>query len=83
MLQLYLCSGIAISDMCSLITLVGSNILYTPADIASSWGIESTEVSYLIFVVPHMIFIRVSTWITVIIALERCLCVIAPIKVST
>lgn len=83
LMKSYPCLGLAVSDLCCLITLVGSNILYTPAVIISDLPGQNMEVSYLIFIIPHLTFTRVSSWITAVIALERCLCIIAPLKVTS
>lgn len=73
--------GLSVSDLLSLITMCLGNIGMTPAVTAADLPFDSMEVSYLVVGTPHVSFSRVTSWITALIALERCLCVIAPLKV--
>lgn len=44
---------------------------------------DALGTNYLVIAMPHFTFNRVSAWITVMITLERCLCIIAPLQVSS
>ncbi|CAG5119121.1 unnamed protein product [Candidula unifasciata] len=73
--------GLATSDLGSLITLFYTNISFMPAFTALDLPFVGSDVSYIVSWC-HLIFTRVSTWITAYITLERCLCVTAPLRVK-
>ncbi|CAG5128581.1 unnamed protein product [Candidula unifasciata] len=73
--------GLATSDLGSLITLLYINISFMPDFIALDLPFVNSDVMY-ISCWCHIIFTRVSTWITAYITLERCLCVTAPLRVK-
>ncbi|CAG5119120.1 unnamed protein product [Candidula unifasciata] len=73
--------GLATSDLGSLITLLYANISFMPAFMALDLPFVGSDVMY-ISTLCHLIFTRVSTWITAYITLERCLCVTAPLRVK-
>lgn len=78
---LLLFSGLAISDLGCLLTLIWSNISVTPGVVDADLPFDTIEVSYLVSGMPHYTFSRISCCITAIIVLERCLCIVAPLKV--
>ncbi|CAG5129088.1 unnamed protein product, partial [Candidula unifasciata] len=71
---------LSVSDLCSLITMVCTCILTTPAVMNSDLPFKSIEVTYLISGMPHFAFTRVSSCITAFITLEKCISVVAPLK---
>ncbi|CAG5119118.1 unnamed protein product [Candidula unifasciata] len=73
--------GLATSDLGSLITLLYANVSFMPDFMALDLPFVGGDVMY-ISTWCHLIFTRVSTWITAYITLERCLCVTAPLKVK-
>lgn len=75
-------SGLAVSDLASLITMCWTCISYTFIVVAANLPFEILDVAYLISGMPHFAFVRVSSCITAMITLERCLCIVAPLKVS-
>ncbi|CAG5128582.1 unnamed protein product [Candidula unifasciata] len=73
--------GLATSDLGSLITVLYINISFMPDFTALDLPFVGRDVMYILSWC-HVIFTRVSTWITAYITLERCLCVTAPLKVK-
>ncbi|CAG5119122.1 unnamed protein product [Candidula unifasciata] len=73
--------GLATSDLGSLITLLYANISFMPDYNALDLPFVSSDIMYITSWI-HVIFTRVSTWVTAYITLERCLCVTAPLKVK-
>ncbi|CAG5119114.1 unnamed protein product [Candidula unifasciata] len=73
--------GLATSDLGSQITLLYANLNVIPAFVALDLPFEADDIMY-INGLCHVIFTRVSAWITAYITLERCLCVTLPLKVK-
>ncbi|CAG5119117.1 unnamed protein product [Candidula unifasciata] len=73
--------GLATSDLGSQITLFYTNISFLPAFLELDLPFVSSDVTY-VSAWSHVVFTRISTWITAYITLERCLCVTAPLKVK-
>ncbi|CAG5114744.1 unnamed protein product [Candidula unifasciata] len=74
--------ALTISDLCSLITIMWTNVCYTPAFRDSEVFLISYEVQLISGIWPHVIFTRTTGWITAFISLQRCVCVILPLKVK-
>ncbi|CAG5130210.1 unnamed protein product, partial [Candidula unifasciata] len=72
--------GLALADLGCLITLVWTNICYTPAFSDYDLPFDTIEFQYLTSGMPHTTFTRITGWITAIITLERCLCITMPLK---
>lgn len=72
--------GLATSDLGSQITLLYINISFLPAFADQDLPFVKQDVMY-IAAWCHIMFTRISAWITAYITLERCLCVTAPLKV--
>ncbi|CAG5128730.1 unnamed protein product, partial [Candidula unifasciata] len=75
-----MCPGLSVSDLCGLIMMSGACICLTPAVVDSDLPFESLDVLYLVFAMPRFAFSRVSSCITAMITLERCLSIVAPLK---
>ncbi|CAG5127802.1 unnamed protein product [Candidula unifasciata] len=75
--------SLAISDLCSLLTVMWSNLCFTPAFQSSGIPLATHEVHLITGSWPHVMFTRVTGWITAFISLERCFCVIMPLKVRS
>lgn len=75
-------SGLAVSDIGCLSTLIWSNICITPAFMEAGLPFEPIEFQHLTSGMPHATFTRITAWITALITLERCLCIAAPLQVS-
>ncbi|KAH9507557.1 hypothetical protein Btru_051466 [Bulinus truncatus] len=75
--------GLAISDIWSLVTLWWLSILHTPEFSARDLPFIPLEVGYMTAGWPHVFFTRITTWITVYITIERCICIAAPMKVKS
>ncbi|CAG5129603.1 unnamed protein product, partial [Candidula unifasciata] len=73
--------GLAISDMCCLLTLLWISICMNPLVISSGVPWVATDFTYLTGAWPHHISGRITSYITVYITAERCLCIIFPLKV--
>ncbi|BFZ11291.1 hypothetical protein BsWGS_14330 [Bradybaena similaris] len=74
--------ALAVSDLCALITLEWVNLLRNPLFIYRVPFLPD-EVQHLTAAWPHACFARITSWITVYITLERCLCVVVPLKVKS
>ncbi|CAL1546903.1 unnamed protein product, partial [Lymnaea stagnalis] len=75
--------GLAVSDLCCLLTLQWMNLCFNPLFRYSQIGFESFETQYITAGWPHVCFARITGLITAYITLERCLCVVIPLKVKT
>lgn len=73
--------GLAISDLCSLLTMMWSNLCFLPAFRDSDIPWVTYEVNLVTGLWPHVMFAKVTGWITAFISLERCVCVLLPLKV--
>lgn len=75
--------ALAVSDMCSLLTIMWSNLCFTQAFQESGIPLLANEVQLISGSWPHVTFTRTTGWITAFISFERCMCVIFPLKVKT
>lgn len=75
--------GLAISDLGCLVTVIWMDIFYTPAVAAADPPFDVLETAYVTAGLTHVTFTRLSSWVTALITLERCLCIIAPLQVGT
>ncbi|CAG5135392.1 unnamed protein product [Candidula unifasciata] len=73
--------GLATSDLGSQVTLLYTSISFLPAFAALDLPYVQYDVMY-ISAWCHIMFTRISAWITAYITLERCLCVTAPLRVK-
>ncbi|KAK0050320.1 G-protein coupled receptor [Biomphalaria pfeifferi] len=74
-------TGLAVSDLCSLITLLCFNLFENPYFAKSGVPLLASEFQHLTCGFPHACFTRITSWITVYITAERCLCIALPLKV--
>lgn len=74
--------AMAVSDLCSLVTLEWINILNNPLFI-DNVPLVAVDVQHLTAAWPHASFARITSWITAYITFERCLCVVLPLKVKS
>ncbi|CAL1534772.1 unnamed protein product, partial [Lymnaea stagnalis] len=75
-------TALAISELCSLVTLLWFNVCLNPLFLHSEVPMMPSEVQHLTGGWPHACFARVTAWVTVYITAERCLCIIAPLRVK-
>lgn len=75
--------ALTISDLCSLLAIMWTNLCYTQAFRDADTSLLTTDVHLITGSWPHVIFTRTSAWITAFISFERCMCVIKPLKVKT
>ncbi|CAG5131199.1 unnamed protein product, partial [Candidula unifasciata] len=71
---------LAVSDIGCLATSCLINIMFTPALSEVDLPFDVREVSFPVASMPHVICTRITSWITAIITIERCLCVLVPLK---
>lgn len=74
--------GLAISDLCCLLTLQGICLCLNPLVARSDVPWIPEEFQYLTAAWPHIISGRITSYITVYVTGERCLCIVAPLKVK-
>lgn len=73
--------ALAVSDLCSLLTLQLVNLVRNPLFIHQV-PLIADEFQHLTGGWPHACFARITSWITMYITFERCLCVVMPLKVK-
>ncbi|KAK6983082.1 growth hormone secretagogue receptor type 1 [Biomphalaria glabrata] len=74
--------SLAISDVCSLVTLFWFSLCMNPLFENSDVPFISREIQYLTGGWPSFCFARITSFITSYITAERCLCIISPLKVK-
>ncbi|CAL1543770.1 unnamed protein product, partial [Lymnaea stagnalis] len=74
--------ALTVSDLGSLLTVQWINLLCNPAFTSSGVPIVRTDIFFLTAGTPHGLFARVTSWVTAYITIERCLCVVIPLKVK-
>ncbi|KAK6958570.1 FMRFamide receptor [Biomphalaria glabrata] len=74
-------TALAISDIGSLVSLQFYNVMINPWVSSVQPPFEISDAILLLSLYPHIYFIRVSGLITAFAALERCVCVVLPLKV--
>lgn len=75
--------GLAISDMGSLVSLLWLGICYNPFFRYSDLPILTVDLQHFTGGWTHVIFTRITIFITAFITLERCICIVFPLKVKT
>ncbi|XP_012946598.2 thyrotropin-releasing hormone receptor-like [Aplysia californica] len=74
--------GLAVSDLCSLLTMIWISICQNPLFYRSEFNFDPQDILYLTGAVPHVLFVKIATFITAFITFERCLCIAVPLKVK-
>ncbi|XP_005109669.3 N-formyl peptide receptor 2 [Aplysia californica] len=74
--------GLAVSDLCSLVPTIWISICLNPFFYQSVLPFDPWTITHLTGAVPHIIFVKIATFITAFIAFERCLCIVVPLKVK-
>lgn len=74
--------SLAVSDLCCLVTLLWVGLCLNPllANVGLPWN--PSEFQYLTGAWPHIICGRITSYITAYVTVERCLCIIVPLKVK-
>ncbi|XP_012945612.2 thyrotropin-releasing hormone receptor-like [Aplysia californica] len=75
--------GLAVSDLCSLLTMIWISICENPLFYRSELNFDPKDILYLTGAMPHVLFVKIATFITAFITFERCLCIAVPLKVKT
>ncbi|XP_012941318.1 uncharacterized protein LOC101859033 [Aplysia californica] len=74
--------GLAVSDLCSLVTTIWLSICVNPLFYLSELPFDPRDIMYLTGSMPRYLFVKIATFITAFITFERCLCIAAPLKVK-
>ncbi|XP_059162991.1 uncharacterized protein LOC131946314 [Physella acuta] len=74
--------GLAVADLAGLVTLLWASVCWTPWLYYARLVFVPADVEYLTGSLPHLLFTRVTGWVTAFVALERCLCTVMPLKVK-
>lgn len=75
--------GLAVGDLFAQIFSFWDSVCFNPMFKDSDVPVVFTEIDYLTGCWPHTCFVRVTSYITAFITLERCLCITLPLKVKT
>ncbi|XP_059172641.1 uncharacterized protein LOC131953473 [Physella acuta] len=75
-------TALAISDIGALVTLQVFNVLAAPWFLMLDLGFNVRDMVLLVAFYPHNYFIRVCGFITAYASLERCICVVSPLRVK-
>ncbi|XP_059169398.1 allatostatin-A receptor-like [Physella acuta] len=75
--------ALAVSDLGMLGTLIWHNLCFNPLFHEADLPFDSIEMQYLTGGWPHVVFTRITSWITAFITLERCLCIALPLKIKS
>ncbi|GFN93381.1 chemosensory receptor b [Plakobranchus ocellatus] len=75
--------GLSVSDFCMLVFQLWMGVIEIPRLVTSSdLGVFLSELTYVIGRPQRSALVRTSVWITVFITLQRCACVVKPLKVK-
>lgn len=75
--------GLAVGDLFSLVFSLWESVCFNPLLQDPDVPVVFTEIEYITGCWPHVCFVRVASYITAYITLERCLCIALPLKVKT
>ncbi|XP_012945444.1 probable G-protein coupled receptor 139 [Aplysia californica] len=75
--------GLAVSDLFSLLTTIWLSICANPLFYNSELPFDPRDLTDLTGGMPHILFVKIATFITAFITFERCLCIAVPLKVKT
>ncbi|GFS10521.1 FMRFamide receptor [Elysia marginata] len=74
--------ALSLSDLCQLVMVVLVSNFHIPAlALRSNFAVFLNRLTYYVCGVLRICFSRISVWITVLITLERCVCILSPLKV--
>ncbi|XP_059161747.1 histamine H2 receptor-like [Physella acuta] len=74
--------GLAVSDLCVLLTLLDFALLLNPLVEYSDIQVNTREVQYLLAGWPHVCFTRTTCLIMAYVTAERCICITFPLTVK-
>lgn len=74
--------GLAFSDLCCVVTLLWQTICLNPLVMKADVVWVPSDLVYLSAAWPHNISGRITSYLTVYITAERCICIMAPLKVK-
>lgn len=73
---------LAISDIGGLLTLLYVNVCLAPWLQTADIDIKPRDISLLTGAFPHICFARITSWISIFVSCERCVCITLPFKVK-
>ncbi|XP_012945965.2 adenosine receptor A1-like [Aplysia californica] len=82
-LKMLIISGLAVSDQCSLLTMIWLSICLNPLFYHNELPFDPRDIMHVTAGMPHIIFVKIATFVTAFITFERCLCIVVPLKVKT
>ncbi|KAK6960281.1 hypothetical protein BgiMline_035474 [Biomphalaria glabrata] len=74
--------GLAVSDIFSLAFLLADSVCFNPVFQDRNVPVLMREIEFVVGGWPHTCFTRVTSWITALVTVERCLCIARPLKVK-
>uniref|UniRef100_A0A2C9L001 G-protein coupled receptors family 1 profile domain-containing protein n=1 Tax=Biomphalaria glabrata TaxID=6526 RepID=A0A2C9L001_BIOGL len=74
--------GLAVADVCGLISLIWMSICYNPLMVGALPAFSFIDIQHITAGWPHVCFTRISGWLTAFITFERYLCIAVPLKVK-
>ncbi|KAH9505654.1 hypothetical protein Btru_056206 [Bulinus truncatus] len=74
--------ALAVADLCGLLTSAVFSIFYNPALMGAGFPIRPLDFINVTAAFPRVALSQIKSCITTFIALERCMCVVLPIKVK-
>ncbi|XP_012945891.1 thyrotropin-releasing hormone receptor-like [Aplysia californica] len=81
--RVFIISGLAVADLCSLLSMIWLSICWNPLFYNSELPFDPRDILNLTGAVPHVLLVKIATFITAFITFERCLCIAVPLKVKT
>ncbi|CAG5118998.1 unnamed protein product, partial [Candidula unifasciata] len=72
--------GLTVSDLISMATLIWLNICLNPLFYESDIPFQAPEIGHLTSGILHVASTRVTCCMTAFITLERCMCIVVPLK---
>lgn len=75
--------GLSLSDLVCVVTSLWVAVCWNPLVYHADLPFVPADVEYMTGSLPHLVFTRITGWITAFIAVERCLCIALPFDVKT
>ncbi|XP_012945441.1 probable G-protein coupled receptor 139 [Aplysia californica] len=74
---------LAVSDLCSLLIMIWLSLCLNPLFYNSELPFDPMDIIVSTGGIPHVLFVKIATFITAFITFKRCLCIAVPLKVKT
>ncbi|XP_059162992.1 uncharacterized protein LOC131946315 [Physella acuta] len=75
--------ALSLSDLVGVVTSLWVAVCWNPLVYYADLPFVPADVEYLTGSLPHLVFTRITGWITAFVAVERCLCVALPFDVKS